>query len=77
MSTRLTLGTGMGSMFSVPRSCNKFLMRMDRSATSRATCISTLSEVTMGIICCFSPSVVVEAICRVVMLRAGGENEAG
>jgi hypothetical protein len=41
-----TLGMGMASLLSPPRSSSRFLMRMERSATWRSTSMSALSEVT-------------------------------
>jgi hypothetical protein len=40
-----TLGMGMASVVSPPKSSSKFLMRMERSATLRSTLIGMLSEV--------------------------------
>lgn len=55
-----TLGMGMDSSDSPPRSSSKFLMRMERSATGRSTCMLTPSDVVM--LMSLTPSALVEAI---------------
>ena len=64
---RRTFGIGIGSVPSPPRSSSKFLMRIDRSATSRSTGISTLSEVVSMIIFLLPSAAEVEAAAIVDM----------